>query len=97
MSDMVRESHGLEQLVAIVKDKNMRENKSLLAAATGALWKCTLVEDNVRQLDNVSGLYYFLHTSRINHFQYHQLHSIDNIFSAFLASYFKCSRPTFER
>lgn len=50
---MVREAHGLEQLMAIVKDKNMRENKALLAAATGALWKCTLVEENVKLLDNV--------------------------------------------
>lgn len=51
---MVRTSHGLEQLMAIVKDKNMRDNKPLLAAATGALWKCTLVEENVKHLDNVS-------------------------------------------
>lgn len=50
---MVREAHGLEQLMAIVKDKNMRENKALVAAATGALWKCTLVEENVKLLDNV--------------------------------------------
>lgn len=50
---MVREAHGLEQLMGIVKDKNLRDNKKLLAAATGALWKCTLVEDNVKQLDNV--------------------------------------------
>lgn len=50
---MVREAHGLEQLMSIVKDKNIRENKPLLAAATGALWKCTLVEENVKLLDNV--------------------------------------------
>lgn len=59
---MVREAHGLEQLMGIVKDKNMRENKPLLAAATGALWKCTLVEENVKHLDNVSrfGVLYLL-------------------------------------
>lgn len=51
---MVREAHGLEQLMSIVKDKSMREIKPLLAAATGALWKCTFVEENVKQLDNVS-------------------------------------------
>lgn len=51
---MVREAHGLEQLMSIVKDKFFRENKPLLAAATGALWKCTLVEENVKLLDNVS-------------------------------------------
>lgn len=54
VSDMVREAHGLEQLMSIVKDKSMREIKPLLAAATGALWKCTFVEENVKQLDNVS-------------------------------------------
>lgn len=54
---MVREAHGLEQLMSIVKDKSMREIKPLLAAATGALWKCTFVEENVKQLDNVSFLF----------------------------------------
>ena len=53
-SDMVREAHGLEPLVAIAKDKNIRDNKSLLAAATGAIWKCAMSEENVKQLDNVS-------------------------------------------
>lgn len=56
---MVREAHGLEQLMAIVKDKSIRENKALLAAATGAIWKCALVEENVKQLDSVSFAYYF--------------------------------------
>lgn len=54
VSDMVREAHGLEQLVAIAKDKNIRENKPLLAATTGAIWKCSMVEENVKQLDNVN-------------------------------------------
>lgn len=53
---MVREAHGLEQLMTIVKDKTMRENKALLAATTGALWKCTLIEENVKQLENVRHL-----------------------------------------
>lgn len=54
VSDMVREAHGLEQLLAIVKDKNVRDNKQLLAAATGAIWKCSMTEENVKHLDNVS-------------------------------------------
>lgn len=54
VNDMVREAHGLEQLLAIVKDKNIRENKELLAAATGATWKCSMTEENVKYLDNVS-------------------------------------------
>lgn len=53
-SDMVREAHGLEQLVAVAKDKSIRENKPLLAATTGAIWMCTAgSSENVRQLDNV--------------------------------------------
>lgn len=51
---MVREAHGLDPLVAIIKDKNNRENKLLLAAATGAIWKCATSDENVKQLDNVS-------------------------------------------
>lgn len=54
VSNMVREAHGLEQLLAIVKDKNVRDNKRLLAAATGAIWKCSMTEENVKYLDNVS-------------------------------------------
>lgn len=54
VNDMVREAHGLEQLLAIMKDKNIRENKELLAAATGATWKCSMTEENVKYLDNVS-------------------------------------------
>lgn len=55
-SEMVRECHGLEQLVAIVKDKAIREDKPLLAATTGAIWKCSVAsKENLRQLDNVLG------------------------------------------
>lgn len=36
-SDLVRESNGLEPLVAIIKEKNYRENKPLIAAATGKI------------------------------------------------------------
>lgn len=53
-SEMVRESHGLEQLVTIIKDKNIRDDKLLLAATTGAIWKCSIASrENLRQLDNV--------------------------------------------
>lgn len=56
---MVREAHGLEQLMTIAKDKSLRENKALVAAATGAIWKCALVEKNIKQFHNVSFEYYF--------------------------------------
>lgn len=53
-SEMVRQSHGLEQLVTIIKDKNIRDDKPLLAATTGAIWKCSIAsKENKKQLDNV--------------------------------------------
>lgn len=52
-SELVREAHGLEPLVAIIKDKNVRDNKTLMAAATGAIWKCAMSDENVKQFDNV--------------------------------------------
>lgn len=63
--DIVREAGGLESLVAIIKDKSIRENKALLAAATGAIWKCAVSPANVKRLDQVI-LYYFMftHSSR---------------------------------
>lgn len=56
--DIVREAGGLESLVAIIKDKSIRENKALLAAATGAIWKCATSPANVKRLDQV--LFYFM-------------------------------------
>ena len=40
----MRKHGGLEPLVALLA--NM-ENKDLLAAATGAIWKCAISEENV--------------------------------------------------
>ena len=52
--DMVREAGGLEPLVHIAKDKNIRDNKPLLAAATGAIWRCSQNAANVKVLECVS-------------------------------------------
>lgn len=49
--DMVREAGGLDPLVVIVKDKAVRESKPLLAAATGAIWKCAVSDANMKRLD----------------------------------------------
>lgn len=49
--DMVREAGGLDPLVVIVKDKAARESKPLLAAATGAIWKCAVSDANMKRLD----------------------------------------------
>lgn len=51
--DIVREAGGLESLVGIIKDKSIRENKALLAAATGAIWKCAVTPANVKRLDQL--------------------------------------------
>lgn len=51
--DIVREAGGLESLVGIIKDKSIRENKALLAAATGAIWKCAATPANVKRLDQL--------------------------------------------
>uniref|UniRef100_A0A182J6G1 Armadillo repeat-containing domain-containing protein n=1 Tax=Anopheles atroparvus TaxID=41427 RepID=A0A182J6G1_ANOAO len=55
-SDMVRESGGLEPLVGIARDKTVRDNKQLLAAATGAIWKCAASEANVKKLDQLKAV-----------------------------------------
>lgn len=57
---MVREAKGLEPLVAIAKEKNVRDNKPLLAAATGAIWKCAASDENVAVLENVRNIEIFL-------------------------------------
>ncbi|XP_067625312.1 armadillo repeat-containing protein gudu [Eurosta solidaginis] len=51
--DLVRSAHGLEPLVAIIKDKNVRENKKLLIGAAGAIWMCAASEANVKKLDTL--------------------------------------------
>ncbi len=40
-------------MVGIIKDKSIRENKQLLAAATGAIWMCAKTNANVKRLDQV--------------------------------------------
>uniref|UniRef100_A0A3B5PYU9 Armadillo repeat containing 4 n=1 Tax=Xiphophorus maculatus TaxID=8083 RepID=A0A3B5PYU9_XIPMA len=42
--DLVRSHHGLQPLVSLL---SKAENKQLLAAATGAIWKCSISMENV--------------------------------------------------
>ncbi|XP_029955418.1 armadillo repeat-containing protein 4 [Salarias fasciatus] len=42
--DVVRQHNGLQPLVALLKENN---NKELLAAAAGAVWKCSISTENV--------------------------------------------------
>lgn len=50
----VREAHGLEPLVDIIKTTEYHTNKPLIAAASGALWKCAASNKNVKVLSGVS-------------------------------------------
>ncbi|EDV59208.1 armadillo repeat-containing protein gudu [Drosophila erecta] len=51
--ELVREAGGLEPLVTIIKDKNVRDNKPLLRGATGAIWMCAVTDANVKVLDQL--------------------------------------------
>lgn len=53
---MVREADGLKPLVEIIKNPALIENKPLIAAASGAIWKCAALNANVKVLDQVFNL-----------------------------------------
>ncbi|KAK9889780.1 hypothetical protein WA026_007157 [Henosepilachna vigintioctopunctata] len=48
---MVREAGGLDILIRVVSDVNNRQNKPLMAAATGAIWKTAKSAENVERFD----------------------------------------------
>ncbi|RZF37813.1 hypothetical protein LSTR_LSTR007175 [Laodelphax striatellus] len=52
--ELVRQHGGLDPLVAILRDEGVRQNKPLLAAVTGAIWKCSISIENVRRLDDLN-------------------------------------------
>ncbi|KAH8411892.1 hypothetical protein KR222_001286 [Zaprionus bogoriensis] len=58
--DLVREAGGLEPLVAIIKDKTIRENKPLLRGATGAIWMCAMTDANVKELDDMNVIHHLV-------------------------------------
>ncbi|XP_015209542.2 outer dynein arm-docking complex subunit 2 isoform X2 [Lepisosteus oculatus] len=51
--DLVRQYDGLQPLVSLLK---MSDNKPLLAAATGAIWKCSISVENVTKLQEYKAL-----------------------------------------
>lgn len=53
---MIREADGLKPLVEIIKTPIMIENKALIAAASGAIWKCAISDANVKVLDHVRAI-----------------------------------------
>ncbi|XP_065051590.1 outer dynein arm-docking complex subunit 2-like isoform X3 [Rhopilema esculentum] len=51
--DLVREYGGLDPLVSLLANS---ENKDLLAAATGAIWKCAISEENVLRFQELKAI-----------------------------------------
>ncbi|KAJ8918644.1 hypothetical protein NQ315_013150 [Exocentrus adspersus] len=51
--DMVRQTGGLDPLVNIARNPKTKEDKPLLAAVTGAIWKCAISPENVERLDQL--------------------------------------------
>ncbi|KAJ8952832.1 hypothetical protein NQ318_008153, partial [Aromia moschata] len=51
--DMVRKSGGLDPLVAMAKNPKTKEDKPLLAAVTGAIWKTAMSPENVERFDQL--------------------------------------------
>ncbi|XP_031349610.1 armadillo repeat-containing protein gudu [Photinus pyralis] len=54
--DQVREAGGLDPLVAMARDPKARADKPLLAAVTGAIWKCAISPENVVRLDQLKAV-----------------------------------------
>ncbi len=54
---MVRKYGGLDPLVALLTNK---DNKPLLAAATGAIWKCAISKENVKRFQELKAIEYLV-------------------------------------
>ncbi|XP_068083879.1 armadillo repeat-containing protein gudu [Anabrus simplex] len=52
--DLVRQHGGLDPLVKLAKDTSIHENKPLLAAVTGAIWKCAMNHSNIYRLNELN-------------------------------------------
>lgn len=50
-SNMVRQAGGLDPLCKLIQDENVRANKHLLVAVTGAIWKCAVCSENVKRFN----------------------------------------------
>ncbi|XP_076253243.1 armadillo repeat-containing protein gudu isoform X2 [Rhynchophorus ferrugineus] len=51
--DMVRQAGGLDPLVNMARDPKTKEDKPLLAAVTGAIWKTAISSENVERFDQL--------------------------------------------
>lgn len=65
--DVVRHYGGLEPLCKLLQ---FTENKQLLAAATGGIWKCSYNLENVlRYIPNYTKSYQFFYPEKFQHLQ----------------------------
>lgn len=51
--EMVRQSGGLDPLVNMARNPKTKEDKPLLAAVTGAIWKTAISPENVERFDQL--------------------------------------------
>lgn len=51
--DLVREAGGLDSLVGMLKDRELQQEKHLMASVTGAIWKCASSKENVARFNQV--------------------------------------------
>ncbi|KAI4462252.1 armadillo repeat-containing protein 4 armc4 [Holotrichia oblita] len=51
--DLVRQAGGLDPLVLMARDAKTKEDKPLLAAVTGAIWKTAISPENVERYDQL--------------------------------------------
>lgn len=48
---IVRKTGGLDPLCKLVQNNELRDNKCLLAAVTGSIWKCAISPENVTRFN----------------------------------------------
>ncbi|XP_030757862.1 armadillo repeat-containing protein gudu [Sitophilus oryzae] len=51
--EMVRQAGGLDPLINMTRDPKTKEDKALLAAVTGAIWKTAISPENVERFDQL--------------------------------------------
>lgn len=49
----MRQAGGLDPLVIMARDSKTKEDKPLLAAVTGAIWKTAISSENVERYDQL--------------------------------------------
>lgn len=54
--DLVRQFGGLDPLVKLLVQTDNKDNKELLAAATGAIWKCAISPENVTRFQELKAI-----------------------------------------